>query len=210
MVAEETFVVEPLPLWAFGTFNGWIWSSGDDIEDIGAASLNVTAAGKIAGKMSVLGKTWTFSTTGFDVASAEKGASFETTVEVKQGSSRKVMRLKISPDGSSNCSYVECLADDAVAGLRRSVWKDKPLQWNIFKAKFNLGEFGLPAVNASVATSGKVTFSGKLPDGRKVSCLSTVFVDEDGNFLATLIVPQKKGVAGFMLDVPVLGAEVAR
>lgn len=207
-VAEATFVVEALPTWAHGTFDGWILSDCDGVVDAGAASLNVTSAGKIQGKMSVQGKTWKFSAAGFDAASADGDGAFEVTAEAKRGKLNKKMRIEISPDGFSDCSHVELLGEDVIAGLRRSVWKDKPLRWKLSKAKFELGELGLPDVKVSVAKSGKAKFSGKMPDGRKVSCVSTVFVDEKEEFHASLIVSSKNGMPGFMLDVPIPGVEV--
>ena len=209
-VTEETFTVEALPTWAFGNFGGWSVSAGGGVEDVGVASLTVTSAGKISGSMSVRGKKWTFSTAGFDMAPADEDGAFEATVEAKNGRLRESVRIAISPDEFSNCSCVDMIGEGNLALLRRSIWKDKPAQWKISRAKFNLGELGCPNVKVSVATSGKVTFSGKLPDGRSASGSATAFVDESGTFHAYLIVPQKNGRPGFLFDIPLAESEVAR
>ena len=209
-VTEETFTVEALPTWAFGSFGGWSVSASGGVEDVGAASLTVTSAGRISGSMSVQGKKWTFSMAGFDMAPADENGAFEATVEAKNGRLRENVRIAISPDEFSNCSCADMIGESKIASLRRSIWKDKPAQWKIQKAKFNLDELGFPHVMVSVATSGKVTFSGKLPDGRSASGSSTAFVDESGAFHAYLIVPQKNGHPGFLLDIPLAELEVAQ
>ena len=209
-VTEETFTVEALPTWAFGSFGGWSVSASGGVEDVGAASLTVTSAGRISGSMPVQGKKWTFSMAGFDMAPADENGAFEATVEAKNGRLRENVRIAISPDEFSNCSCADMIGESKIASLRRSIWKDKPAQWKIQKAKFNLDELGFPHVMVSVATSGKVTFSGKLPDGRSASGSSTAFVDESGAFHAYLIVPQKNGHPGFLLDIPLAELEVAQ
>ena len=209
-VTEETFTVEALPTWAFGNFGGWSVSASGGVEDVGAASLTVTSAGRISGSVSVQGKKWTFSTAGFDMAPADENGAFEATVEAKNGRLRENVRIAISPDEFSNCSCADMIGESKLASLRRSIWKDKPSQWKIQTAKFNLAELGFPHVKVSVATSGKVAFSGKLTDGRSAFGSSTAFVGESGTFHAYLIVPQKNGHPGFLFDIPLAELEVAQ
>ena len=200
-VTKEELVVGKLPLWASGTFTGWSASDAGGFEDVGAATMTVTSAGKISGSVTVQGKKWTFSATGYDAAPSAEGDAFDVTVQAKNGKLCRNVRVKVSPDAFEGCASADLSGDGVLAGLHRTVWSDKPAQWKISKAKFTLDELGCPNVKVSVATSGKVTFSGKLPDGRSVSGSSTAFVDESGAFHAYLIVPQKNGMGGLLLDV---------
>ena len=209
-VTEEELTVSELPTWAYGKFTGWSASDGDDFGDVGAASLTVTAAGKVSGSVTVRGKKWTFSAVGYDVAPVAEDGAFEVTVTARNGRSGRDIRVRISPDAFGGCSYAELCGEGVVAGLRRTVWGDKPAQWKIAKAKFGLDGLGCPDVTASVAASGKVTFAGKMPDGRKASGSSTASVAEDGSCHAYLIVPWKADVPGLLLDVPIPEAEVTR
>ena len=215
-VGEETRVTEgelevvELPLWAYGTFTGWSASDAGGFEDVGAATMNVTSAGKISGSVTVQGKKWTFSATGYDAAPSAEGDAFNVTVQAKNGKLCRNVFVRVSPDAFEGCAPADLSGDGVLAGLHRTVWSDKPAQWKISKAKFTLDELGCPNVKVSVATSGKVTFSGKLPDGRSASGSSTAFVDGSGAFHAYLIVPQKNGHPGFLLDIPLAELEVAR
>ena len=51
--------VDPLPVWAKGTYNGFVNGSGGDTR--GLATITVSSVGKISGKLQELGTNWTFS-----------------------------------------------------------------------------------------------------------------------------------------------------
>lgn len=132
------------------------------------------------------------------------------TLETKSGRLRQNLFLSVSPDVFRSCSYANLQGAGVIAGLRRSVWKDKPARWQLAKAKLGLGQLGWPDVTASVAKNGTVKFSGKMPDGRKVSCSATAFVDENEGIHAYLIIPAKQSTSGLLLDVLISEAEGLR
>ncbi|MCX6986458.1 MAG: Ig domain-containing protein, partial [Lentisphaerae bacterium] len=75
--AVQTFAitVEPLPAWAYGTFNGYI----DGRENSGTASMTVTSLGKITGKLVVWGETYAFSAASY-AAGGNPADGFSVTV----------------------------------------------------------------------------------------------------------------------------------
>ena len=52
-------VVDPLPAWATGTFDGYVTADGKSVSGIAATTIGTS--GRVSGKLLADGKTWTFS-----------------------------------------------------------------------------------------------------------------------------------------------------
>ena len=116
-----------------------------------------------------------------------------------------------------NCSQANG-ADvaDAALLLHRGIWKDysaksrKPMVdglfdwWPVLEPWRNwvFDAENFPDVKMSVATSGRVSFAGKLPDGVRASSSTTAYlVPESGHPRALFIVPTTKNAAGLLDEV---------
>lgn len=116
-----------------------------------------------------------------------------------------------------NCSQANG-ADvaDAALMLHRGIWKDrsaksrKPMVdglfdwWPVLEPWRNwvFDAENFPDVKMSVATSGRVSFAGKLPDGVRASSSTTAYlVPESGHPRALFIVPTTKNAAGLLDEV---------
>ena len=116
-----------------------------------------------------------------------------------------------------NCSQANG-ADvaDAALMLHRGIWKDysaksrEPMVdglfdwWPVLEPWRNwvFDAENFPDVKMSVATSGRVSFAGKLPDGVRASSSTTAYlVPESGHPRALFIVPTTKNAAGLLDEV---------
>jgi hypothetical protein len=78
-----TFTVDPLPLWAWGTFNGWCLIGSNDY---GSATMTVTKLGKVAGKLSAGGSNYAFKAASY-AAGSSPIAGFSVTTNAVAGKS---------------------------------------------------------------------------------------------------------------------------
>ena len=212
--------IKPLPEWAQGTFTGraTAYVEGEDDEDVpadsGLATVTVSAAGKVSGKVSLCGTNWTFSATSYDAASTTGAADedldgaeeFVIAAEMKSGKIVKPLRLTVTraeppqDDG-------EVLQNASVWGwttsgmesfeLCRTMWKDKSTAaaskavlaaWEgVYTLSLGSAEdYGSGYLSLTVGKDGNVKATGKLADGTGVSATSPLMYDADFGYFAYL------------------------
>ena len=199
-------VVEPLPVWAYGTFDGLVETADGAV---GAATLTVSSKGVVSGKYSLRGTNWTFSVTGFESADRRKPSplqwSFFLKATAKYGKKAKCpVEVKVEPGPDEDHLNAAYANDEGAGGkwlaLRRAVWADTGVVKRFAPGKYPLAGW-LDGVTATVASSGKVTYSGML-DGQKISSTATVHEEWDWNsecyyFYSLFILPSTKASPGF-------------
>ena len=212
--------IKSLPEWAQGTFTGraTAYVEGEDDEDVpadsGLATVTVSAAGKVSGKVSLCGTNWTFSATSYDAASTTGAADedldgaeeFVIAAEMKSGKIVKPLRLTVTraeppqDDG-------EVLQNASVWGwttsgtesfeLCRTMWKDKSTAaaskavlaaWEgVYTLSLGSAEdYGSGYLSLTVGKDGNVKATGKLADGTGVSATSPLMYDADFGYFAYL------------------------
>ena len=201
--------VEPQPSWAYGNFYGHASLGGI----VGTASLTVSSKGKVSCKYKLNGSTWTFSSSGYATDNGAVDVSkrvFTIEATAKCGKSSRKISVKVTPgwiaeNGTDllNHSFAAG-ADEAQAqlDLRRYAWGDKGAVKYFATGTYPLtGE--LTGVKAKVASSGSVTFSGKL-NGVKVSSSAKVrLCTTDGACTVNLVVPTTKTLSGGVWNIPI-------
>ena len=200
--------VEPQPSWAYGSFYGHASLGGI----VGTASLTVSSKGKVSCKYKLNGSTWTFSSSGY---ASDNGAAdiakrvFTIEATAKCGKSSRKMSVKVTP-GWIDANGTDLLKHSFAAGedevqtlldLRRYAWGDTGAAKYFVAGTYALSD-ELQGVQAKVAKTGSVTFSGKL-DGVKVSSSAMVRLGTDGMCFANLVVPTTKTLSGVVWNVPI-------
>jgi len=203
-------VVSPLPAWAVGKFEG---AAGN-----GVAAMSVTAAGKISGKLSLMGTNWTFKADSYaSVESLGSATNFAVSAEATSGKATMPVGLSLSgaalgylPGSAAAC------ADGAFGGSAARLWR---LVW---ADKGDAGAAGLVATYAGAysftaaygAKTGDVAFtldekgvakgSAVLPDGaktRKATFSANALACEDGLHVVVAVAPDaKKGYPAVFED----------
>ena len=201
---KVAFIIEALPTWAYGTFNGFA-AADENGKGVGIATMTVSASGKISGKFGLFGTNWTYSATGYTVfVNAKNPAKMKFGFEAvaKYSKWRRPFVIEVTP-GTSNCSSADGEGEDFAFKMYRKVWSDKPALISPKLPKTSLQVLGYDNLALTVSASGKATFAGKLNDGTSASSSSTVFVDEDGLYQTYLVIPAKKKYVGYidLIDV---------
>lgn len=196
---KTAFVVEALPTWAYGNFSGFAAADERGV-GAGAATMTVSSSGKISGKFSLFGTSWTYSATGY--------TSFENSADPSKirfrfegiaKHSRQTLPIVIDVlPGAVNCSIADGEGAGLVLTMYRKIWSDRPAVASPKLAKTNLEVFGYGNLALTVSASGSATFAGRLNDGTSASSSSTVFIDADGCLKAYLIVPAKNKFVGYI------------
>ena len=209
------FLVSPLPAWAYGTFAGAA-AATDDGWGPGAASMSAKSSGSLSGKFAFGGTNWSWSVKGYarhvkpsTVKPGDPREWYEVEATAKSSRRTMPMTLTVAPGwiayggtDFSRCSEAVGSAGGCAIALHRDFWKDHlalpPLRTGRFAVP------GHPGLTFKLTSAGKVTFAGKLADGKKVSSSATAFIDEDLVCRAWLIVPASKTYAGHLekIDVP--------
>ena len=185
--------VSPLSAWAQGTFNGWFES---EALGSGAATLTVTALGKISGKLTSSGKTYSFS-----AASYTNAFAFSAAVATG-GLARAQAPLTVTvthPDvfsgGPAALGVAAGALGDgcALTAMYRNVWKDADMRAAVtnrsgyYTASLPGGEdYGSGYLTLTVDRAGGVKTAGKLADGTAVSLSGPLVLDEAGRVYAVL------------------------
>lgn len=190
-------IVEALPTWSFGTFDGFA-AADEHGRGVGAATMTVSSGGKVSGKFSLFGTNWTYSATGYaGFESAKAPTRFAFAGVARYAKLVRPIVLEVVP-GSGNCSLATGGGDDFDVVMHRKIWSDRPTPDSPKLAKTELAPpDGFSRLAVSVSSGGKATFSGKLENGTSVSASSTVFVDADGVRRACLIVPASRKCDGY-------------
>ena len=83
---EIALAVDPLPAWAVGSFEG-------HVKDCGVATMSVTSAGKVSGKIACGGTNWTFKADSF--AADSTGTNFSIAATASAGKESRSIRLNV-------------------------------------------------------------------------------------------------------------------
>jgi len=170
----------------FGTYNGRALVGGKP----GAATLTVSQAGKISGKIICADRTWTFSSTG----GWSDGNTFKAMLKSGQESLPE-MTFRLMPSTGAVMAYEED-ENEPVALFARNVWADKPLSAAAARAYGNCVGYltavlppesdangplyGSGYCGLTVSKSGAVRAAGRLADGQALSVSATLVPAEDG------------------------------
>lgn len=211
-----SIVVEPLPAWAVGTFEGYAAGlAADETWTKGPGFARLTAAvGKLSGKYALNGTNWTVTATGYtsyEAGSDTTPPAFVADAVAKSGKLTLALTLRIVPGFTTDagdftlCASAQGTADDVRLTLARNAWKDKILTPAFPKAAQPLADF--PSVTVKTSAAGKVTFAGKLDDGTRVSSSISAVYRPDGSYGAWFVVPVSKTFGGSVawVALPVLG-----
>ena len=205
--------ISPLPEWAQGTFTGYVFGGGEEEDaseephsDVGMATFSVSAAGKVSGKVALLGTNWTFAAASYDVSSRTEPAGtemFAIRSELKSGKVAKPFSMwvgsELSPgDGVLRNAVASGGAEDSgILSLvaARSMWKDKTTasaakaELAKWEGVYTLsiadgGECGSGYLSLAVGKDGNVKASGKLADGTSVSATSPLMYRAEAGYFA--------------------------
>ena len=202
-------IVHSLPDWAQGTFTGM--DADYAVQEYGQATLTVSSAGKVSGKVSLCGTNWTFSAASYDSAILyESGAPAEFRIKADMKAGKAVFPVELSvfainpPETGGSplqnarvYGKVQYDANYAELVLWRTIWKDKEsaaaakaeiAKWEgvytmSMEANGGFIETALPGgyLSLTVGKDGNVKASGKLADGTGVSTTSPLLYDEVAN-----------------------------
>lgn len=184
--------VTALPEWAKGSFNGgYYWcglngDTGEESETFSHASLTISSAGKISGKMYKDGAVWTFSAASFASQGFDEFGNLHALVAdvtYTSGKTKKKMPLIVTAEYVSGCDYL----------AYRNRWGSVDMAdaaAEMVGAQIDLGD----GVKLTVGASGKVTAKGKI--GTYSASGSAVLCDvNDGSGIYDLYIyfaPDKK------------------
>ena len=201
-------VVEPLPAWAVGSFDGF--AQLGDGGPVGLATMTVSAKGVISGRFGLCGTNWTFNVTGYSedngmkhplkrmltlraTAKYGKTAKWPIQVEVTSG---------FDEDHLSHAYADGFDAGELVLTLRRYVWGDKNIVKPYLPGTYRQVGW-LEGVTAKVSASGSVAYSGVL-NGQKVSSSASVHMDDDELLYSVFVKPSTATDLGsvYRVDIP--------
>ena len=179
--------VDPLPAWAQGEFSG-LASTPEG--RLGSASMSVTAAGKVSGKVIVNGTNCTFSAASYDITSKTVGeTNLVAVVTGKLGKETVTGGITVVASGSTGTFA------DADMTLFRNVWKDKgavPVPEDVqglYTVKLGAAECGTGYLSLTVDKNGAVKVAGKAPDGTALSGSATLIQSGEGYFADVFCAP---------------------
>ncbi len=190
--------VTAYPVWAAGTFNGWV---DHETLGLGTATMTVSNTGAMSGKLVADGKTYAFSAAGFsDLTSGGGGRLFRT--DAVAGADHRPFFIEIgtpgldeTPQGLSVgiCHSTAGNETDHAGFLFRSLWKDSSMAGALadyvgyYTASLQSGEpFGTGYLCLTVDASGSVKTVGKLGDGTPITSTTPLIVDERGRAMTVL------------------------
>lgn len=178
-VATITVQVAEMPVWAQGNFNGICYD--EQTNAVGSVTLDVTAAGKITGKILTGGKTYSISAASFDAFDQEMSCYVVETAGYQ---------IMVGMDLRRN-GYAEILGEvggtSVFCDLVQNLWKRKVMQEFKAgtKAPFN-------DLTCTFAANGSVTFAGKIGGVAVTGGKSQVLIDTDGRPTMVLYIANAK------------------
>ena len=180
-----TFKVAAPPAWAQGAFSGYV-------EGGGAASMTVSAQGRVTGKLAFGGTNYTFSAASYAAGgSEEEGFSF--TALAKAGKTALPLELRVAPAGEVPALGVAVglCAGRLPVVMYRDVWSQAGATLSpcigYYTASLPGGaEYGSGYLTFTVDKAGKVKVAGKLADGKALSLSGTLILDEAARVFAVL------------------------
>ncbi len=172
--------VTALPVWAQGTFNGYVKGGG-------LASMTISTAGTISGKIAMSGTNYSFSAKSYTAGGdPTNGVSVTTSAKAGRTSLPLVVVMKPATSPQTLGTGTGTFGGLPVV-LYRNVWKDSGLALvadkydGYYTATLpgNSG-YGSGYLMFTLDKSGKVKTAGKLSDGTSVSQAGTLILDETG------------------------------
>ena len=212
--ASATFVINPLPAWAQGTFDGAVFADDDTSVTGLVAGLTVAANGKISGKVLMDGLTWTLAAAAYDRVEGLDlenldALAFHATVIGKSGKLAFTNNVTVSAEQFGDS--VRGTVTGAVVTTWQNLWKMEP--WKTVAKPFANKTLvlsgmadGLPteadSISLKFASSGAVTASGKFVTGQNArgqdvvysaSCSSVLIPQGGDDYTVYLYFPPKAG-----------------
>jgi uncharacterized repeat protein (TIGR02543 family) len=189
-------VVKALPLWAQGAFDGVAYLQDSGVHNPGMASMNITALGKITGKILCGGKTYSFSSASLSQTEDVGVLSFQTDAKSGTVSIPLIFTISYPEDnpglktlaflGSKVDSYYESEKYSCEIHMYRNVWKDSDMSeiaanyFGYYTAVLpGCSEYGSGYLTLTVDAVGNVKSTGKLGDGTVLSLNGRLIYDED-------------------------------
>lgn len=188
-----TLLVDVLPDWAYGTFDGFV-SGG------GSATLAISSVGKITGKISFGGTNYTFKAASY--ASGDKTGGLVVTATAKAGKASLSLDVTVSAATNGIAAALGIaegkIGNEVSVTAYRNVWKDPGMQEVAlsFAGYYTLTlsgdvDFGSGYLTTTTDKAGKVKTAGKLSDGTRIAQGGTLMVDADGRLFAVFYVAPK-------------------
>lgn len=187
-VATITMCTAALPAWVLGAFDGAYFTIEDGATNAtGSVNLNVTAAGKVSGKILKGGKSCSFVAANFTGYDAEAG-EFKATATVLWSASDKEEFVVSVGENEDGVGYARLESDD-VAELVQNVWMArKELGPPTFVTGAKQPTLTLEeTLLCKFGENGVVTLSGKI-DGIMVSGKAQVLVCNEESANAKMLV----------------------
>ena len=189
-------VVKALPLWAQGAFDGVAYLQDSGVHNPGMASMNITALGKITGKILCGGKTYSFSSASLSQTEDVGVLSFQTDAKAGPVSIPLIFTISYPEEnpglktlaflGSKVDSYYESEKYSCEIHMYRNVWKDSDMSeiaanyFGYYTAVLpGCSEYGSGYLTLTVDAVGNVKTTGKLADGTVLSLSGRLIYDED-------------------------------
>lgn len=214
--ASETFSmdleIEPLPSWAYGTFNGWMSKDGV----LGTMTLTVSSVGKVSAQC-----TWEDgSKTRFGYGSIVDVEDESAAVVLSESSKMEnPVAVAISRNADSGCGEAEIpeqeLAHRFEGGLVQTIWSE-PAHKTDLAAKGLVGQFkelsdgeGLSSATLSVSATGALVLKGTHADNsgsgatKAITANGTLNADLSGYVVAA----DKTGAHSYVAKVVITPGE---
>ncbi len=199
-VATQTvkITVEALPGWAWGSFNGFV-------EGGGIASMSVTALGRVSGKLTYQGASYSFSASSYAGGNAADG--FALTVSARKVGASVPLKLLVGrPEGAvpATLGVAEGVFGDAVRlALYRNVWRESAAVLAPYTGYYTASlpgqtGYGSGYLTLTVDSAGRVKTAGKLADGTSMSMSGTLILDGDGRVFAVVYTAPYAYKGGFL------------
>ena len=174
--------VDPLPVWAVGSFEGFVGGTGNG--EWGTASMSVTAAGKISGKVASCGTNWTFKADSFAAESSISNIFVDAVATAGKESRSLLLNVASFPTEyipDSATARAEGMFGDLSATLFRLPWTDKgdtdvksylSAYVGTYTCRVPYGQGDEGKVNFTFDEKGVAKGSVVLPDGTKTRKVS--------------------------------------
>ena len=185
---EIALVVDPIPAWAVGSFEG-------PVQDFGIATMSVTAAGKISGKIACDGTNWTFKADSFAADSSSTNFSVVATATAGKETRNVQLGVKEFPT-----EYIPDSATSKAGGMFGGDWMALyRLPW---------ADKDDPAPKAYISTYAGA-YTCKVPYGDKEG-VATFTLDEKGVAKGAIVLPDgtKTRKASFSANALTYGGSI--
>ena len=194
-----TLAVSALPSWAQGAFNGYLGSDSG-----GLASMNVTAAGKTTGKLTLGGTRYSFTSAAYS-SMTEDGSTLMIDATAKAGKTTVPVSFQVSQlISTGSVSSAQGVASGYMGGtggvpllMYRNVWGESGAATLLARYaggyytatladKDSGAECGSGFLTITADKKGNVKLAGLLADGTSVALSAPLILDEMGQVFAVV------------------------